>query len=323
MNVRPSSSPQPRRRTQVGVSLVELMIAITLGLVAAGAAMAIFLANRKSFALVEGVARVQENARFAVGLLNRDIREAGGAVCGGALKFVNIVPIANTWASWDQGLVGDNWNSGISQPTGDTAPIANTDSLLIWSASSGGTPVQITAHTVGANGMFTASIAPGYITNDVVTACDGSQLVTFLVNSVSNTTTVNYSNGAALSSAIANGGYLNTLTANLWYVGKSTTGTASSLRRISQSNTGVTQNDEMVAGVTDMQIKYLVGDSSRAPTATSYVDAIGVNDWSLVLAVRVTLTLQSQDQVGVNSSNSSTYITHAVPFTVAIRGRLQ
>ena len=323
MSVSRLSRVHNRRRIQAGVSLVELMIAITLGLVAVGAAMAIYLANRKSFALVEGVARVQENARFAVDMLGRDIREAGNAVCGGALTPVNIDLAGQTWASWSRGLVGDDWTAGITAPTGDTAAIANTDSVLLWSASSGGNPVQITGHTINTaagTGSFTAASAPGYIPNDVVTACDGSQLVTFRVDTVSNTT-VNYRNGGALTTPIAAGGFLNTMSAKLWYVGQSTTGAGSSLRRISQSKTGVTSNDEMVANVTNMQIQYLVGDASGAPAATTYVDAANVADWTRVIAARVTLSLATQDSVGTTGSAAAA-VTRTVPFTVAIRRRL-
>lgn len=324
MNFRRLSGTHGRRRAQAGVSLVELMIAITLGLVAVGAAMSIFLANRKSFALVEGLARVQENARFAVDMLSRDIREAGGVVCGGNLTPVNIVPSGNAWATWDRGLVGDDWNSGFSAPTGSSPlQIANTDSLLLWSASSGGTPAQITAHTPGASGSFTVASAPGYAQDDVVTACDGSQLVTFVVDSVSvGEKTVSYSNGASLTKAIAAGGFLNTLSAELWYVGQSTTGAASSLRRISRSKTtGSTQNDEMVEGVTNMQIQYLLGDATGAPAATAYVDAASVTDWTKVIAVRITLTLATQDSVGTTGSANTT-VSRTVPITVGIKRRM-
>ena len=325
MNYRRLSRAHERRTAQVGVSLVELMIAITLGLVAVGAAMSIFLANRKSFALVEGLARVQENARFAVDMLSRDIREAGNAVCGGNLTSVNIVspnvPSGNAWATWDRGLVGDDWNSGFSAPTGSSPlQIANTDSLLLWSASSGGTPIQITEHAIN-TGTFTASTTPGYAPDDVVTACDGSQLVTFVVGSVTNQT-VGYSNGASLTKAIAAGGFLNTLSAELWYVGQSTTGAASSLRRISRTKTtGSTQNDEMVEGVTNMQIQYLLGDATAAPAATSYVDAASVTDWTKVIAVRITLTLATQDSVGTTGSANTT-VSRTVPISVGIKRRM-
>jgi type IV pilus assembly protein PilW len=228
-----------------------------------------------------------------------------------------------TWTAWNRGLVGDDWTAGFTAPTSvNTAPIANTDSLLVWSASSGSTPLQITAHTTGASGSFTVAGTHEYERQDVVTACDGSQIATFEVSSETGTP-ISYSNGNNLTNAISAGGFLNPLSAKLWYVGKNAAGTANALRRLSRSSTaGDPSNVEMVEGVTNMQIQYLQGDSTGVPTATSYVDASAVSDWSLVIAARVTLTMQTQDKVGVSNSASS-YITHTLPFTVGLRRRLQ
>jgi type IV pilus assembly protein PilW len=319
-------SVQGTRRAQAGVSLIELMIAITLGLVAVGAAMAIYLANRKSFALVEGVARVQENARFAVDLLSRDIREAGGLVCGGTLTTVNIVSGINAWTVWSQGLVGNVLGADVWQLPAPSDPnkaqISGTHSLLVWSASSSGAPVQIVSHDPAA-ATFTTAGAPGYAVGQVITACDSAQAITFEVASISGNI-VGYSNGAAVTVPLAAGGFLNPLSAKVWFVGQSTdTATPSSLRRLTLNKEGnyAYNNDEMVSGVTNMQIQYMVGDSSGAPAATTYADAANVADWTRVIAARVTLSLATQDSVG-NTGSANTVVTHDVPFTVGIKRRL-
>lgn len=331
MNYRRLSRTHERRYAQAGVSLVELMIAITLGLVAVGAAMSIFLANRKSFALVEGLARVQENARFAVDILGRDIREAGGVVCGGTLSAVNIVSGVNTWAVWDRGLVGNVLGADVGQLPAPSDPnkaqISSTHSLLVWSASSSGTPVQIVSHSPEA-ATFTTATAPDYKANQVVTACDGSNVATFevLADTGSSGKLVRYTNANVngISNTFAPGGFLNPLTAKVWFVGQSTdTATPSSLRRLTLNKEGnyAYNNDEMVSGVTNMQIQYLVGDSSGAPAATTYADAANVADWTRVIAARVTLSLATQDSVG-NTGSANTVVTHDVPFTVGIKRRL-
>ena len=69
---------------QVGVSLVELMIAMVLGLVVMGAAFAVFMSNQSTFRASEGLNRIQENARVAFELMARDIRSAGGSACSNA-----------------------------------------------------------------------------------------------------------------------------------------------------------------------------------------------------------------------------------------------
>lgn len=66
-----------------GFSVVELMIAMALGLLVVGAASAVFLSNQRTYQANEGLSRVQESGRVAFELLAREIRAAGGAACAG------------------------------------------------------------------------------------------------------------------------------------------------------------------------------------------------------------------------------------------------
>lgn len=64
-----------------GVSLVELMIAMAIGLFLLLGLVQVFAASRTAYQMSEGLARVQENGRFAVDYLQRDIRMAGHFGC--------------------------------------------------------------------------------------------------------------------------------------------------------------------------------------------------------------------------------------------------
>ncbi|HEL5320754.1 type IV pilus assembly protein PilW [Stenotrophomonas maltophilia] len=64
-----------------GLSLVELLISLVIGLVLMLGVTQIFMASRAASQLSEGVARTQENARFALEFLERDIRMAGHMGC--------------------------------------------------------------------------------------------------------------------------------------------------------------------------------------------------------------------------------------------------
>lgn len=68
-------------RPQSGFGLIELMIAMVLGLIVLGAAIAVFQSNQRSYSANEGQNRVQENARAAYELVTRDIRATGGSAC--------------------------------------------------------------------------------------------------------------------------------------------------------------------------------------------------------------------------------------------------
>ncbi|PQJ97602.1 PilW family protein [Chromatium okenii] len=63
--------------SQRGFTLVELMISMTIGLFISAGMVALLIGNKQSYRDSENMARVQENGRFAVEYLARDIRQAG------------------------------------------------------------------------------------------------------------------------------------------------------------------------------------------------------------------------------------------------------
>lgn len=81
---------------QAGLSLVELMIAITLGLIIIFAVLYVFAGNRASYLHQQSLSHVQESGRFALELLNRDIRMAGFIGCG---SLRTVTPTTNLTAS--------------------------------------------------------------------------------------------------------------------------------------------------------------------------------------------------------------------------------
>lgn len=73
-----------------GFTLVELMIAITLGLLLTAGMIQMFSATRITFNSNEALSRVQENGRFAMELLKRELRPTGDTgFCGGDLRVRN------------------------------------------------------------------------------------------------------------------------------------------------------------------------------------------------------------------------------------------
>ena len=70
----------PARNTK-GLSLIELMIALLIGIILLLGVVQIFSASRTAYQLSEGLARTQENGRFAMDYLQRDIRMVGHFGC--------------------------------------------------------------------------------------------------------------------------------------------------------------------------------------------------------------------------------------------------
>ncbi|HYE86973.1 MAG TPA: PilW family protein [Vicinamibacterales bacterium] len=82
-------------RKQRGLTLVELMIAMTLGMILSLAIGQVFMSSRHTNTSTEANARMQENARFAFLLLERELRMAGFVRTGAANGFTPAIrPIA-------------------------------------------------------------------------------------------------------------------------------------------------------------------------------------------------------------------------------------
>ncbi|MCK7593228.1 PilW family protein [Pseudomarimonas salicorniae] len=81
MNALTHSAPETRSTNQFGLSLIELLVAMALGLLLLLGLVQIFSGIRNTFAASESLARVQENGRFAMEFLRRDVRMAGHFGC--------------------------------------------------------------------------------------------------------------------------------------------------------------------------------------------------------------------------------------------------
>ncbi len=64
-------------RTERGFSIVELMIALVLGLILLGGVIQVFLSSRQTYSANEAMSRMQENGRFALEFMARSARLAG------------------------------------------------------------------------------------------------------------------------------------------------------------------------------------------------------------------------------------------------------
>ena len=57
-----------------GYSLVELMVALTIGLIILGAVTSLFVVSKSSYNTLQGLDALQENGRYAVRALTDDVR---------------------------------------------------------------------------------------------------------------------------------------------------------------------------------------------------------------------------------------------------------
>ena len=350
-----SHHPNRARQRQRGLSLLELLIALLLGLVLLGAVSTAYLANRQTFRQVENLARVNENARTTFELLGRELREAGGTHCGARVPTANVVRAAVNppwWSDWGRGLQGYESNqelpAALPQIDNTSNPAAGrrvpgTDALIIWSGSVL-PPVSIVVHNPPAASLQVVNANHGLNDGDIVMACDMAQAAIFQIsNSNQANSTIVHNTGAAVQPgncrkelglspapphdcstagsdhSFAGGGFLGRLSASAWYIGFNGRGGTSLYRSALSSTNGVAgaAPEEVIENVTDLELQYLEPNAAGALPA-AYVDANLVTDWNRVQAVRLEPTFVTAERVGTDGNP----INRPLPFVVGIRTRL-
>lgn len=172
-----------------GVTLVELMIALVLGLIVTAAALAVFVTNRQTYVASENLGRMQEASRIAFELMSRDIREAGGTICGngtGDVANVMVNPATNWYTDFAGGVRGYPADTAFADAAFGTtagARVAGTEAIEVKSAFQA--DATVSKH-VPTSAEFTAnSIDHGLSPGDIVMACDAEHAAVFQVTNSS------------------------------------------------------------------------------------------------------------------------------------------
>jgi len=140
---------------QRAFTLIELMIAMLIGVFLMAGVIQIFLSAKQAYRLQENLSRLQENGRFAMDFITKDVRMAGYAGCSSKVTPNSILDPAKITApaltSGMNGVDGVNvttssWNSVANALACGTTPanqcVAGTDVISIQSASSCGGQLQ-------------------------------------------------------------------------------------------------------------------------------------------------------------------------------------
>jgi len=127
---------------QKGLSLVELMVAMVLGIVVLGGTLSIFSSTMESTRLNQALAQIQSNSRFASEVLSSDLKMAGFFGCasnatGNLIVTANNPPTNNFANTALRGAVvnpadwAPNRPNGYTAPVGVGAPVEGTHVLMI------------------------------------------------------------------------------------------------------------------------------------------------------------------------------------------------
>ena len=106
----------PYPESVCGFTLVELLIAMAVGLIVLGAMYGVFTTHNKTFSTQEQVAEMQQNARAAMDMMTREIRMAGYDPLGSAGPGIVIATSSSINFTLDI-----TSTSGPDAPDGDTS----------------------------------------------------------------------------------------------------------------------------------------------------------------------------------------------------------
>lgn len=194
------------RRPGAGFSLVELMIAMLLGVVVIAGIVALFSGNSRASALVGGQARLQENARYAFDFISRGARAAGYFGCGPQPQNI-VKTLVGDWTqlpefditrpiAGHEGHAGGAWSPALSRLPGGSAGNVNfapggaididrivpaTDILIVRTIQQPGQRLLEPLLPTGDPLITAPGGEPGFDVGDIVMVADCEQAAIFRV----------------------------------------------------------------------------------------------------------------------------------------------
>lgn len=316
-----------RHYTQQGLSLVEVMVAMTIGLILMAGVVQVFISSKSSSRLNASIGQLQEDGRFALNFLNRDIRMAGYAGC------TRYGPITNTLNNptnlaydFAVGIFGFN-DVSATTPAALAAigatPKASTDAIIIRREADN--PVRVVQNNNSAQvflentGVETGACSDGtdrisgICQTDILMISDCTKSRVFQAGNITSTGS---GTGLALNlthpasgtpgNAISSWGgasaptserfdtsaYIVKIVSYAYYIKNNNLGIPSLYRK-----DGMSPEVELAQGIDDMQILYGVDntptDTNQSADVYQTANAVTNTNWANVVSVRLNLLVRT------------------------------
>jgi len=296
---------------QQGLSLIELMVAIVVSSLLMAGTIQLFVNNKQTYRVQEAVSRLQENGRFGIQFLTRDIRMADFWGCVGSVTSVVDHLNANTdLPNPNDGGVAGTDNTGLN----------GSDTIVLQGAYGSG--VSILSHNPNAASFKLNKVDHGLEDFDIVMSTDCKKADIFEItnaNSGSTATAVGNTGATAEGPGNATKPGLTYEEGDIYKVYKysySIQAGASGQPALFRNINGTDQ--ELVEGIQNMQIKY-GEDTNGDGTADIYLDSGAVVDMEDVVSIRLILTaITLEDNVSISGGQ----ITRDFSTTITIRNRV-
>lgn len=293
-------------RRESGMTLVELLVALAIGLFLMVGAFTVYLQTRSTFQLSQTMSRLEENGRFALDTIEPDIRMAQfWGRTSRTNKIQGRAAPADPTSALDPGDCGNNWTVNLSEQVG------GTNDVYSWTCAGPYGAAAMADTLVIRRANATVSSTPLDATKLYV---QSARFQDGLLFTGSTTIPTGYSATTSETHELVVDGY---------YVSSSSAVGANvpSLRVMSLTAGPAVQDQEIMPGVEDMQVQFGVdvdanctanrgaidryvdpGDPMLDPTSASY------NPNARIIAVRVWLRIRAETpEVGFTDDKTYTY----------------
>jgi type IV pilus assembly protein PilW len=311
-----------------GFSLVELMVAITLGLIVLGALLGLFAGTRNANRSTTGISNLTDSGRFALGFISASARSAGFYACNSAARQATILnagatplpySFANPLGGFEAATTGPgnalvlparpaladgnsaDWTGGLDAALVGR-PVKSSDVLVVRSSlpRTGATPalpVYVTAIVDGAN-TFQVNAAGTLASGQLAVISDCVKSVTFEITAFDGINVFHNAGGPApgnsqlaLPVSFSPGAQVMPITTTVYYIGVGADGDGA-LFGMDLNGTGAFTARELVPDVENMQVLYGL-DITGNQTSYQYLTADQIVNWTLVASVRVAVLAAS------------------------------
>jgi len=303
------------KNPQTGFTLVELMIAMLLGLFLIGGILQIFLGSRQTYRMQENLSRLQENGRFVMDFISRDNRMMGFQGCASRSIVPNIIidpknpnpnPAPATLAGGlSTPLVGsnnvaNNWSAGACGAA--NACVDGTDAITYHFGAGCGGYLTGNMGTVNANIQIPASNSCNINMYDVLMLSDCGSSDIFIATSASSGSGVqtiahanNQNTTNNLSKLYGSDAEVLVFRSYSFFIRNNTDGEPALWRLDNSKPTSTTNPIELVEGIENMQILYGADTDATPDGAANYYVAAGTTGLNMnqVVSIRVSVLVRS------------------------------
>lgn len=312
------------KRAENGFSLVELMIALALGLVLFTGVGHLVLASSRSWALQDELSRIQESARLALDILSQNLSTAAYTGCPAQASLANLLYTETDSRQWmmhfDKGVLGIPSGSDVEEQLDSNAI---SEAVVVHSIDSDQATV-VSGHNIG-TATITLASSHSYDEGDLLALIspDCGQVSVFRAGASTANSVVTHSASASgnlyncISQLQGNfnchdstvdssnlshfGSRLLPLQSYAFYLRESNNIPTLYRKQAGEYTSGSSMNAEaLVEGIEGLSVRYGV-DTDNDGVANQYMPASEItsysNEWLNVISIKLELLVRSFTEV--------------------------